>query len=177
LSGCRKKGEVSAKTTKKCIFQCFCGTLILPEEYETLPLQVNLFQKLSFLNQLTQNMTRDCHWIPRKIQVHNMLCTKIVSNVKTKTKQFLCTTCCELVFFGKFNEQSLVILWVNWCKNEGFWKRFTYTIKFCVTLYLPLTTFLLDNVGQTMRWTLGPCQQNTKHHHRRKKNAWQSCTQ
>ena len=60
LSGCRKKGEVSAKTTKKCIFQCFCGTLILPEEYETLPLQVNLFQKLSFLNQLTQNMTRDC---------------------------------------------------------------------------------------------------------------------
>ena len=58
LSGCRKKGEVSAKTTKKCIFQCFCGTLILPEEYETLPLQVNLFQKLSFLNHLTQNMTR-----------------------------------------------------------------------------------------------------------------------
>ena len=34
-------------------------------------------------------------------------------------------TCCELVFFGEFNEQSLVILWVNWFKNESFWKRFT----------------------------------------------------
>ena len=28
-------------------------------------------------------------------------------------KTFLCTTCSELVFFGEFNEQSLVILWVN----------------------------------------------------------------
>ena len=66
------------------------------------------------------------HWIPRKIQFHNMLCTNIVLNVKTKTKkQFLYTTCCELVFFGELNEQYLVILWVNWCKNEGFWKRFT----------------------------------------------------
>ena len=46
-----------------------------------------------------------------------MLCTSIVLNVKTKT-------CCELVFFGEFNEQSLVILWVNWIKNKSFWKRF-----------------------------------------------------
>ena len=59
-----------------------------------------------------------------------MLCTNIVLNVKTKTKkQFLYTTCSELVFFGEFNEQSLVILWVNWCKNEGFWKRFTCNSK------------------------------------------------
>ena len=41
------------------------------------------------------------------------------------SKQYLYTTCCQLVFFLEFNEQSLVILWVNWCKNEGFWKRFT----------------------------------------------------
>ena len=47
-----------------------------------------------------------------KIQVQNMLCTNIVLNVKTK-KQFLYTTCCQLVFFLEFNEQSLVILWVN----------------------------------------------------------------
>ena len=44
----------------------------------------------------------------------NMLCTNIVLNVKTKTqKQFLYTTCCEFVFFGEFNEQSLVILGVD----------------------------------------------------------------
>ena len=44
--------------------------------------QVNLFQKHSFLNQLTHNMTTDCSLIPdfstRKIQVENTLCTKIV---------------------------------------------------------------------------------------------------
>ena len=43
-----------------------------------------------------------------------MLCTNIVLNVKTKTKeQFLYTTCCELVFFEEFNEQSLIILWLT----------------------------------------------------------------
>ena len=43
-----------------------------------------------------------------------MLCTNIVLNVKTKTKkQLLHTTCCELVFFGEFNEQSLVVLWLT----------------------------------------------------------------
>ena len=58
-----------------------------------------------------------------------MLCSNIVLNVKTKTnkKLFLYTTCCELLFFGEFNEQSLLILWINWCKNVGFWKRFTCT--------------------------------------------------
>ena len=30
-------------------------------------------------------------------------------------------------FLGGFNEQSLVILWVNWFKNESFWHRFTCT--------------------------------------------------
>ena len=48
-------------------------------------------------------------------------------------KQFLYTTCSEHVFFGEFNEQSLVILWVNWCKNKGFRKRFTCTeLRSCV---------------------------------------------
>ena len=55
-----------------------------------------------------------------------MLCTNIVLSVKTKTKkQFLYRTCSELVFLEEFNEQSLIILWVYWCKSEGFWKRFT----------------------------------------------------
>ena len=53
-------------------------------------LQVNLFQKHSFLNQLTHNMMTDCSLITdfstRKIQSQNMLCTKIVLNAKTKTQ-------------------------------------------------------------------------------------------
>ena len=40
------------------------------------------------------------------------------------SKQYLYTTCCDFVFFGEFNEQSLVILWFNWIKNKSFWKRF-----------------------------------------------------
>ena len=45
------------------------------------------------------------------------------------SKQYLYTTCCKFVFWGEFNEQSLVILWVNWCKNKSFWQRFTCTGK------------------------------------------------
>ena len=63
----------------------------------------------------------------------NMLCTKIVLNVKTKTK--LCTQYVLLMFWAcsfhllnwKFNRQSFVILWVSYCKNKCFWKRFTCT--------------------------------------------------
>ena len=40
-------------------------------------LQVNLFQKPSFLHQLTKRMTRDCSLNYKKIKVQNMLCTKI----------------------------------------------------------------------------------------------------
>ena len=55
-----------------------------------------------------------------------MLCSKIVFLfLFWHSKQYLYTTCSELVFFGVINEQYLVILWVNWYKNEGFWKRFT----------------------------------------------------
>ena len=42
-----------------------------------------------------------------------MLRTNIVLNVKQKNNFCTYTTCCELVFFREFNEQSLVILWVN----------------------------------------------------------------
>ena len=37
-----------------------CGEVFLLVQCTTCTLQVNLCQKLSFLNQLTQNMTRDC---------------------------------------------------------------------------------------------------------------------
>ena len=31
--------------------------------------------------------------------------------------------------YEEFNEQSLVIMWAKWFKNESFWKRFTCTDK------------------------------------------------
>ena len=75
-----------------------------PKMSVSMSVQVNLFQKHLFLHQLTHNTTTDCslnyEFSTRKIPVHNMLCTKIVLNVKTKTKkQFLYITCSELVNF------------------------------------------------------------------------------
>ena len=56
--------------------------LCIPSTLNIDLIQVNLFQKHSFLNQLTNNMTTDCSLIPdfsaRNIQLQNMLCTNIV---------------------------------------------------------------------------------------------------
>ena len=47
-------------------------------------------------------------------------------------------SCIFLVLKSGFNEQSVVILWVNWLENECFWHRFTCTnshYNILVTLY------------------------------------------
>ena len=48
-------------------------------------------------------------------------------NTKTKTifEHNIFSTCIFLVLKSGINEQSVVILWVNWFKNECFWHRFT----------------------------------------------------
>ena len=86
-----------------------------------------------------------------------MLCTNIVLNVKTKTKkQFLYTTCCELVLFLEINEQSLVILWVNWFKNESFWHRFTCNL--CISPFNKIWKFPLNLIifKQNFFWFCTP---------------------
>ena len=57
-----------------------------------------LSKALIQMHQLTYNMMTDCSLnyvqymkIPSSEHVENMLCTKIVLNVKTKTKNNLCT--------------------------------------------------------------------------------------
>ena len=70
-------------------------------------LQVNLFQKLSFLHHLTHNMTRDCslNYIQEKYKFRKCCVQKIVFLfLFWHSKQYLYTTCSELVFFGEFNE-------------------------------------------------------------------------
>ena len=52
-------------------------------------------------------------WMSKQKQNKNNFCTQHVLNS---------------YFLGEFNEQSLFKLWVNWCKNEGFWKRFPCTL-------------------------------------------------
>ena len=72
---------------------------VMPEEIDlnsskkrAVLLQVNLCQKLSFLNQLTDNMTTDC-----SLNYKKNTTSEYVLDVKTKTKTFLYTTCSELV--------------------------------------------------------------------------------
>ena len=50
--------------------------------------------------------------MPETISVHNMFSPGL-------SLEFLCI---ELVIF---NEQSVILLWVIWCKNKSFWQRFT----------------------------------------------------
>ena len=45
-----------------------------------------------------------------------------------QNKNNLCTQHVLQVFWAyNFHEQSVVILWVSWCKNKSFWQRFTCT--------------------------------------------------
>ena len=84
--------------------------------------QVNLFQKPSFLHQLTHNMTRDCSLnSPKNTHLQHVVYKNCVLFLFWHSNNIFC----KLVFFGEFNEQFLVILWVNWCKNKSFWQRFT----------------------------------------------------
>ena len=68
--------------------------------------QVNLFQKASFLHQVTHNMTRDCSLnSPKKFRT---CCVQKLVFVLT-FKTIFVHNLSELVFFREFNEQSLVL--------------------------------------------------------------------
>ena len=73
--------------------------------------QVNLFQKLAtFAEYVVYQNCSECQKKRRTtIYVHNMFCRYS-----------------QLTIFMN-NEQSVVILWVSWCKNKSFWQRFTCT--------------------------------------------------
>ena len=61
------------------------------------------------------------------MHVQNMQKTCCVQKLLRMSKQFLYTICSLHVLSCNFHEQSVVILWVNWFKNECFWHRFTCT--------------------------------------------------
>ena len=94
-------------------------------------LQVNLFRKLSFLNQLTHNVTRDCSLnSPKNTSSQHVLRKNCFEYQNKKTNNSCTHHVVNLYFSGNSMNNLLdifVILWVNWCKNEGLWKRFTCT--------------------------------------------------
>ena len=92
-------------------------------------LQVNLRQKLSFLNQLTHNRVRDCSLsFPRKIQAHNMLCTKIVFLIFVLIFKTVFVFFLNLYF--SLNSMSNLLSYCglfSWCENKSFYQRYTCT--------------------------------------------------
>ena len=63
-----------------------------------------------FIELQVQYMKMLLYWQFKTIYVHNMF-----------------WACSFHVLNSKFNEQSVDILWVSWCKNKNFWQRLACT--------------------------------------------------
>ena len=85
-------------------------------------------QKLSFLNQLTHNITSDCSLNSPQNTSSEHVVYKYCFECQNKNKKTIFVHNLFWTFLGGFNEQSLVILWVKRFKNESFWHRFTCTL-------------------------------------------------
>ena len=91
--------------------------------YTTKPLQVNLFQKLLFLHQLTHNMTTDCSlnykfntW---KFQAQTWGEHVVYRNSFWHTEQFLYTTCSHHVLQRRASDNDLPVSEVKY--KRLFW--------------------------------------------------------
>ena len=77
--------------------------------YNNCIIQVNLCQKLFFLQNMGTSCVQKLLWMSETISVHNMFSPGLSLEI----------LCIELV---------IIILWVSWCKNKSFWQRFTCII-------------------------------------------------
>ena len=92
--------------------------------------QVNLFQKLATSAEhfFYQNCSKCQNKTKTTICVHNMFCRYS-----------------ELTIFMN-NEQSVIILWVSWCKNKSYWQRFTCTTLLIFHLHIKTNAKFLDKI-------------------------------
>ena len=103
------------KTAKHCPFSSKEEVKKL-RNYNRIFVQVNFCQK----HFLLQNMGE------------NILCTKIVLNVRNNFCTQSVLSRFELGVFKSWtckSKQSVVILWVSWCKIKSFWQRFTLPLQ------------------------------------------------
>ena len=98
------------------------------------------------------NICRTCcipklFWMSKQIKNSN-LCTQHVLQVSELT-----------IFMNK--EQSVVILWVSWCKNKSFWQRFTCTrlFSFKNDWHIFCTFYMIMRWFHTLshQFLFGPC--------------------
>ena len=127
-------------------------------------IQVSLFQKHLFLYHLTHSMTKyfslNYEFSTWKFQAQNMLRTCCVH------KLFFVLTFRTIYVHNMFwawnfhvlnswyNEQSVVILWVSWCKNRCFWQIFTCIYRNLKYLFNILTNYLILHDTQWISYAL-----------------------
>ena len=84
--------------------------------------QFVLCEKPSFLYQLIKNLTIVCSL---NYKFSTCFAHQIVLLLFWPSEQFDRRNIFILVLKVIFNKQFVVIFWVSWCKNEGFWQRIT----------------------------------------------------
>ena len=65
----------------------------------------------------------------------------------SKKTQFVYTTFSELAIYMYWTRNSVVILWVSWCKSRSFWQRFT-----CTDAYADANSDKSANRGKILVW-------------------------
>ena len=102
--------------------------------------QVNLFQKHLFLSRQYDNR------LFIELPVQNMKVPSSEHVVYIKRSEYQNKTKKQFVLLNWwFNEQSVVILWVSWCKDKSFWKRFA-CISFTVCVNSGYTFYYARSV-------------------------------
>jgi hypothetical protein len=108
----------SLQNFKKYLFRHAKGKIFRILPYSEIVLQVNICQKLFFL----QNTGRTCcveklFWVSETISVHNIFSPGL-------SLEF---SCIELV--SQWTICRHIVGWFNgWCKNKSFWQRFTFIV-------------------------------------------------
>ena len=92
--------KIQNQKTKERSVTSTSKTLELLQDKLSSFLQVNIFQKPSFLHQLIHNMTRDCSLNYKENTSSEHVVYKYCFECQNKNKkQFFYTTCSDLVFF------------------------------------------------------------------------------
>ena len=119
--------------TMACIFK-FCTHFTCIYQFKSQDIFIGILNHILWTKRLhTDKSFSEAHNICRACCV-----PKLFWMSKQNKNNNLCTTHVLQVFWAyNFHEQSVVILWVSWCKNMSFRQRFTcnYWTKFWNSCY------------------------------------------
>jgi hypothetical protein len=87
------------------------------------------FRKIREISADLMNLSQNC--VRCQLEIQQRFALNWLRMSKQKQKNNLCTQHVLSMFWAyNFHEQSVIILWVSWCKNKSFWQRFICTKRF-----------------------------------------------